>query len=240
MKVILNRIEGIQEAIEAMFFSKRSWNEELHNIVSETCDRTLDNHGFIKDNATFTDLQQLNKWIDMVIRMTKNHITIGRFIDLSFIVVGLHRGGQDDWDSHAHRFENRIIRNSTRLATFTAEKSAFYEDKIITTDEALDILQIQAPDRIEYNGKLYVKTCNGYIAEEYKDSKDVKRGLYMMSIPSNFIFKCNLTQFAHVYKERNSEGTANPEVKDCAEMCLKLINEKYTAINKDLMFAIKN
>ena len=66
------------------------------------------------------------------------------------------------------------------------------------------ILQIQAPDRIEHNGNSYVKTCNGYIAEEYKDSKDVKRGLYMLSIPSNFIFKCNLTEFSHVYKERNS------------------------------------
>lgn len=240
MKVLLNKIEGIQEAIEAMFFSKRSWNEEQHNLVSETCDRTLDNHGFIKDSATFADFRQLNKWLDMVTKMTKNHITIGRFIDLSFIVIGLHRGGQDDWDSHAQRFENRIIRNSTRLSTFTDEKSDFYKDKIITTDEALDILQIQAPDRIEHNGNSYVKTCNGYIAEEYKDSKDVKRGLYMLSIPSNFIFKCNLTEFSHVYKERNSEGTANPEVKECAEMCLKLVNEKYPAINKDLMFAIKN
>lgn len=240
MKVLLNKIEGIQEAIEAMFFSKRSWNEDLHNKITEVCDRTLDNHGFIKDTASFSDFQQLNKWIDMVMRMTKNHITIGRFIDFSFIVVGLHRAGQDDWDSHTVRFENRIIRNSTRLAEFGEEKSDFYKEKILTTDEALNILHIQSPDTIGYNGKTYVKTCNGYIEKEFKDNKDVKRGLYMLSIPSNFIFKCNLTQFAHVYKERNSEGNSNPEVKQCAETCLKLVNEKYPIINKDLLFAIKN
>ena len=89
MRVLLNKIEGIQEAIEAMFFSKRSWNEELHNLVSETCDRTLDNHGFIKSNATFADFQQLNKWINMVLR-----IGILMHIGLRIVLSEIQRGLQ--------------------------------------------------------------------------------------------------------------------------------------------------
>ena len=62
----------------------------------------------------------------------------------------------------------------------------------------------------------------------------------MLSIPSNFIFRINLTEFAHVYKERNELGTANPEVKQCAEMCLNLIKEVYHQFNRELMMDIKN
>ena len=48
--------------------------------------------------------------------------------------------------------------------------------------------------------------------------EDVKRGLYMESIPSTFIFKVNMAQWAHVYRVRSKNGTANPEVKQLAEM----------------------
>ena len=227
MKVILNSIDGVADAIEAMFMSKRTWNEELHNEIRSE---------YAKSEKT----EQFNKWLDMVCRMTKKHITVGKFIDLSFIVIGLHRAGQDDWDAHAKRFDNRIIRNSTRLATYDNEKSDWYADKILTTDEALDILEITAPNEITYNGQIYVKTVNGYILKEYENDKDVKRGLYMLSIPSNFIFRVNLTEFAHVYKERNEMGSANPEVKQCAEMCLNEVNKVYPQFNRELMMAIQN
>ena len=62
----------------------------------------------------------------------------------------------------------------------------------------------------------------------------------MLSIPCNFIFRINLTEFAHVYKERGEHGTANPEVKECAEQCLALITSVHNQFNKDLMLAIKN
>ena len=78
------------------------------------------------------------------------------------------------------------------------------------------------------------------ILKEYIDNKDVKRGLYMLSIPSNYIFKVNLTEFAHVYKERNSGGTANPEVKECAEQCLNLINNVFDMMDRQLMLDIQN
>ena len=227
MKVILNSIDGIADAIEAMYFSKRTWDLDLHNQIREEC---------LKSDKS----DQFNKWLDMVCKMTKKHITIGKFIDLSFIVVGLHRAGQDDWDAHAKRFDNRIIRSSTRLATYGNEKSDWYKDKILTTDEVLDILEIKSPTEIEYNGKTYVKSVNGYILKEYENNKDVKRGLYMLSIPSNFIFRVNLTEFAHVYKERNELGSANPEVKQCAEMCLSEINKCYSQFNRELMMNIQN
>ena len=145
-----------------------------------------------------------------------------------------------DFDSHAKRFDNRIIRSSTRLATYGNEKSDYYKDKILTTDEALNILEIKSPDTVIYNSKTYVKTTNGYILEEYKDNKDVMRGLYMLSIPSNFIFRINLTEFSHLYKERGEHGTANFEVKECAEKCLSLINSFHHQFNRELMLAIKN
>lgn len=245
MKVILNSVDGISDAIEAMFFSKRSWNIDKHNEIRKTCDIVLDKHGFLNNGLLRTEenelyYQQFNNWLNMVCKMAVHHITIGKFIDLSFIVEGLHRAGQDDWDSHAKRFDNRIIRSSTRLATYDNEKSDYYKDKILTTDEALNVLEIKAPDCVFYNNKKYVKTTNGYILEEYKDNKDVKRGLYMLSIPCNFIFRINLTEFAHVYKERGEHGAANPEVKECAEQCLALITSAHNQFNKDLMLAIKN
>ena len=65
----------------------------------------------------------------------------------------------------------------------------------------------------------------------------------IISVPvivSYFIFRINLTEFAHVYKERGEHGAANPEVKECAEQCLALITSVHNQFNKDLMLAIKN
>ena len=67
---------------------------------------------------------------------------------------GMHRGGQDDIDAHARRFDNRIIRSSTRLAEFSeGEMSDYYRGKIISTDEALNILNIDIPDSFEFMGR---------------------------------------------------------------------------------------
>lgn len=138
------------------------------------------------------------------------------------------------------RFNNRIIRSSTRLANFDYEMSDYYQDKIIPTDMAMQELGIGIPDKIEHNGQSYVKTVNGYIREDLQDNKDVKRGLYMLSIPSNFIFKVNLTEFAHVYKERNIDSGANPEVKEWCETCVDLIEDKFPQFNRELLLKIPN
>lgn len=240
MHVILNNIVGVQDAIEAMYFTKRTWTEELHQNLNNLYDRCFDSHGFWRTYTNNTDKEEMTNLLNKVCKMTKRHITIGRYIDFSFTVVGMHRGGQDDWDSHAKRYENRIIRNSTRLSDFGVEKSDFYKDKILTYDEVFPLLNLTLPQEIKVGDKYYIRTVNGYILKDYKDNKDVKRGLYMLSIPSNFEFKCNLTEFAHVYKERNSSGTANPEVKECAEKCLSLINEQFNMMDRQLMLDILN
>ncbi len=240
MKIYVNEITGIADAIVTMFMSKRSWTREKETEIRNTCEAVLDRHGRILADADKEALEKYNTWLDSLVKWGWRHTTMLRFIDISVTVEGLHRAGQDDWDSHAARFNNRIIRSSTRLASFGYEVSDWYSDKIIPTDTAFEYLGIDTPNTIEKDGVTYVKTINGYIREDLKDSADVKRGLYMLSIPSNFIFKINLTEWAHVFKERNSEGTANPEVKMCCEAIASQIEEIQPKFNRELFLKIKN
>ena len=248
MEVYLNRIDGWDDAILSMFYSKRTITRGLEmrvRFMTCMCTNCIPrddmpigaiNKEDIVYHTEFTD------WLTKLFKWCPRHITMGRFLDFSFTVYGLHRAGQDDWDSHAKRFENRIIRSSTRLAEFhPGEMSEYYQGKIIPTDQALDILEIKVPGEIEFNGQTYVKGVNGYILKGMEKNKDVERGLYMLSIPSNFIFKINLTEFAHLYKERNINGTANPEVKQCCEKCTDLLEAASAGmINRELLMAIKN
>ena len=238
MKIYVNEITGIADAIVTMFMSKRSWTREKETEIRNTCEAVLDRHGRILADADKEALEKYNTWLDSLVKWGWRHTTMLRFIDISVTVEGLHRAGQDDWDSHAARFNNRIIRSSTRLASFGYEVSDWYSDKIIPTDTAFEYLGIDTPDTIEKDGVTYVKTINGYIREDLKDSADVKRGLYMLSIPSNFIFKINLTEWGHVFKERNSEGTA--EVKMCCEAIASQIEEIQPKFNRELFLKIKN
>lgn len=245
MNVYLNEIVGYGDAFTATLMSKRTWTrereEKYRNMVEEVTTRrgtvlTLEKLG----NLHKESLDRFYKKLEQTCNWGKNHITLLRYIDFSFTVEGLHRGGQDDWDSHAQRFNNRIIRASTRVTFFEGEKSDFYKDKILSTDEALSIISMKVPGVIEKDGVKYVKTINGYIREDMKDDPDVRRGLYMLSIPSNFIFKVNLTELAHVYKERNIDGNANPEVKELAETVADLVQEACPTFTRELLLAIKN
>lgn len=240
MKIYVNEINGIADSIVSLFMSKRTWTRENELEIRKICDNVLDRQGKILKDADLEDLDKYNAWMDSLVKFGWRHITMLRFIDISVTVEGLHRAGQDDWDSHAARFNNRIIRNSTRLADFGYEMSDWYQDKIIPTDSALELLGISAPETITRNGETYVKTINGYIKEDMKNNSDVKRGLYMLSIPSNFIFRVNLTEWAHVYKERNMKGSANPEVKMCCEAIADQIEEFQPKLNRDLFDKIKN
>lgn len=241
LRVYLNNIHGVDDAILSMFMSKRSWTPELQERVQKLSRQVLDKDGFpIKSEMTTAGWAEFNYYLNKVVKWGSRHMTMLRFIDLSFTVEGLHYAGTGDWDSHSMRFNNRIIRSSTRLANFDYEMSDYYQDKIIPTDMAMQELGIGIPDRIERDGQSYVKTINGYIREDLQDNKDVKRGLYMLSIPSNFIFKVNLTEFAHVYKERNMESSANPEVKMLCEMCQQLVEDVFPQFNKELLLKIPN
>ena len=241
MNITINSITGFEDAFVAMYMSKRTWTPELDKDIRTTCDAVLDRNGRIIDDCDVKSLEKFNKWIEMLLRMGRKHITVLRYIDISIMTEGLHRAGQDDVDAHARRFENKIIRSSTRLAEFKdGEMSDYYKDKIITTDKALEILGIDIPETIQYEGNTYVKSTNGYVKEEYKDNKDVKRGLYMLSIPSNFVSKINLCEWGHVFKERNENGGANPEVKQWAEEVMKQITNMHYQITRDYVLSIEN
>lgn len=242
MKVYVNSITGIEDAIVSTMMSKRSWTRDKELDVRYTCKRIMDRNGnfWLDDAIEQEDLDKYNKWFDSVLKYGWKHITLLRYIDISVTVNGLHRAGQDDWDSHAKRFDNRIVRSSTRLADYNNEMSEFYKGKIIPTDMALGILGINTPENIVNNGKTYVKTVNGYILEEYAEDKDIKRGLYMLSIPSDFIFKINLTEFAHVYKMRNKMSTAHPEVKECCEEIVEQLVTMQPKFTRELLEKIQN
>lgn len=241
MNVTVKSITGFDEAFTSMFISKRTWTPELGAEISKVCERVIDNHGAIKKYVNKNDVELFNTWLSKLLKMGKKHITVLRFLDITIMTEGLHRAGQDDIDSHARRFDNRIIRSSTRLATFTdGEMSDWYKDKIIPTDAALNKIGADIPEEIRLNGEVYVKATNGYVKKEYSENKDVKRGLYMLSIPSNFISKINLCEWAHVFKERNKDGGANPEVKQWAEMVMEGITEYHNQITRDYVLSIEN
>lgn len=242
MNVIVNSITGFEDAFVAMYISKRTWTPKLDKEIRSTCDAVLDRNGRIIDGCDIANLEKFNKWLEMLLRMGRKHITVLRFIDVSIMTEGLHRAGQDDVDAHSRRFDNRIIRNSTRLAEFSdGEMSDYYKDKILTSEDALKIaLGINMPETIEYNGNTYFKSTNGYVKEEYKNDKDVKRGLYMLSIPSNFISKINLCEWGHVFGERNEDGNANPEVKQWAENVMRQITGMHQQITRGYVLSIEN
>jgi len=242
MKTYLNQISGIDDGIVSMYMSKRSWTREKEMHIRETCRKVLCCDGRLKeyDSSLAKEFEEFSDWLSKLVKWGQRHITMLRFIDMSITVEGLHRAGQDDWDAHAKRFNNRIIRSSTRLADFSYELSSWYEDKIIPTDLALKELDIQLPEVFQHQGVNYIKSVNGYIREGYENNADVKRGLYMLSIPSNFIFKVDLTEWAHVYKERNIHGAANPEVKQCCESIADQIEAFHAQFNRELFMNILN
>ena len=205
MNVYLNEVTGLADALVSMYMSKRTWTRELEEQIRYDC-----------------KIIELLRMVSMDDNLTINPVKLPDFEPIinatNKRIQSFCKFGQDDWDAHAYRFNNRIIRSSTRLADFSEdEMSDFYKDKIIPTEVALAMLGIETPQTIEKDGQTFVLAEGGYIREDLKDNRDAKRGLYRMCIPSNFIFKINLAQWAHVYKMRNKNGSANPEVKEVAE-----------------------
>lgn len=251
MKVYLNRITGIDDAFVTMYISNGNWTREREADIRVLCDRILDKNGRLMPEMYFGDRERFDNYMSKLLRWGPEHITLLKFIDFSFTVDGLHRGGQDDWDSHAVRFNNRIIRLSTRgqahhnykkqdLPDFGQEMSDYYKGLVIPTEKALEAIGKELPDRITYEGKTYVRCVNGYVVEEHANDPDALRGLYMLGMSSTFTFKINLTEWAHVYKQRNKSGHANPEVKELCETIADLLEEAIPAFNRELFEKIKN
>jgi hypothetical protein len=228
MKVYLNQITGIDDAAVSMLMSKRSWTRdkemELRNLVYNATTK----EGFTA-NCSHDVMTAYMDLMDKLIKygVGQMHTTLLRFIDLSFTVEGLHRAGQDDWDAHTKRLDNRIIRASTRLGTFKeGEVSEYYKDKIKFPFEVLEKLGIPMPDEFYEDGVTYSKVDYGYVRKDLKDIQDVKRGLYPESIPSNFIFKVQYPELCHIIQFRDNKGHAHPEVQYVAEQIKEAV---YTA-----------
>ena len=247
MNVYLNEITGIADAITTMYMSKRTHTRELEERIRRVCHCVLNENGFLEqsdyEKEVYVEMnKEFDEYMSKLVKWGTKHITMLRFVDFSCTVEGLHRAGQDDWDAHAMRFNNRIIRASTRLATFDGDEiSDYYKGKILPMDSAIatDPSLFHVPDSIVVDGETYVRSTNGYIREDLKDNKDVKRGLYMECIPSKFIFKCNITEFAHVFKERNIDSGANPEVKELCERIVAQITAKIPYFTREMFEKIE-
>lgn len=244
MKVYLNEITGIDDAITSMYMSRRSWNRDLEDHIRFVCNSALNRNGSLKkrDSSNAIEYDEFTNYLDTLVKWGWQHTTMLRFIDMSITVEGLHRAGQDDWDAHAKRFNNRIIRCSTRTkqSDFFYELSTWYEGKIIPTDVALNHISYTPPKTINIDGKEYIKAVNGYILKGLENNPDVKRGLYMLSIPSNFIFKIDLCEWAHVYKMRNITTNANPEVQECCELISDQLQSFHRQFSRDLFAKVLN
>lgn len=257
MKVHVNSISGIDDALVALHISKRHLTEESENGIRKICCICVSLFGELESHeqvigykdepllgCTRDMLEQsytlFHRMLEKLCKYGQKHITLLKFIDISVTVYGLHRAGQDDWDSHAKRFDNRIVRESTRLAEFgESEKSAYYADKILTTEEVLKALGIELPENYtDENGRVWVKEDGGYVAEEMTGKQDVRRGLYRLCIPSTFIFKVNLAEWAHVYRERCAAGNAHPEVKELAEKIQDAIERAVPMFNREWLAGV--
>lgn len=118
--------------------------------------------------------------------------------------------------------------------------SEWYHGKIVPTELALAALGVELPETLEYDGKRYTKTENGYVLEGMEQNRDVCRGLYRLCIPSNFIFKCDFANYCHVVQQRGEQGTANPEVKLCCEEQVRQIEQFQPMLSRDLMMRVKS
>ena len=250
MEVYLNNITGLGSAIESLYVSKRTWTPELrmeiHSIVNAyELSYKAKRLGLQKTDTKFIaeeETAQLNEWLDMVFRIGQKHTTILRYINVEFTTAGMHRAGVDDIDSHAERFHTRIIRSSTRAGRYESmEMSDYYRNIIYPADVMSSMLGIKLPDNVymlsdgtftvdkekaqaDPGGvREFVKAPNGYIDKLFKDNNDMRRGLYMESIPVTFVSAIDLLQWAHVFDQRNRHGNAHPEVKSWAEKVQDMI-----------------
>lgn len=247
MAIKLTEVTGIPHALDALRQSKRHANYDAYMEDVSFYRRVTDIHGFFYPSEVLSsdqhdkiknDLSRLAKygagvdqgdngsWLDA------GHETLLRYIDFTFEVSDLHRGAMDDLDSHAKRFENRIVRSSTRLGRYAqGEVSPWYKDKIMSTEDMLTVLGTNIPTETVVDGIEYVKSTNGYVRKDMAEDNDVLRGNYPLAIPMSAIMRINFVDLRHVYMRRNKYTHANPELRENIE---SLADQIEAAIPYDL------
>ena len=150
----LVEITGLKAAFASLLMSKWSYTPEKYKEISDLVDiYTNPKNGFVnldinRKANTPEKFDEMVEWLKKAAKwglgvddmfdawLDDGHETLLRFIDFTFFTEGLHRGAQDDLDAHAVRFNNRIVRSSTRLAVKDGvELSDWYKDKVMGFDE---------------------------------------------------------------------------------------------------------
>lgn len=229
-KVQIEQIAGIIPALESMYMSKRTLNDDIRQKIHDVVLRATDKYGFynpVDDEAatTYNDMMlKLIKW-----GVKHDHASLLDFIVIYPLMVGLHRGAQDDWDSHAGRMLS-IIRSSTRLATFeSGEISDWYKDKILYADQVTN-----APDEVVVDGTTYQRTHFGFIRSDLVGDRDVQRGLVPLAIPSNNVSGISYRNLRYVYYRRNRHTHAAPELQEYVELLREELLEKQPILGEYL------
>lgn len=224
MKVNIAKISGLDDAMVALLYSKRTVTPEMVKRTRALVAQCTDENGFLRPFNTVDERLRV-AFVDLVDKLMKygvghGHATLLSFIDITVEIWGLHRAGQDDWDAHAYRFHNRIVRNSTRLAKFEGnEKSGYYADKVRTTDEIIQEESLPPTIMNKQTGQIFVRVAGlGYVLQGHEKDQDIIRGMYRLMIPCNSITKVDYRQLRHIYSVRNAQGHAHPEVQKVAEL----------------------
>lgn len=218
MKFELKEISGVKDAILALFFSKGHYTDEIDREVRETVETVTGRDGkvivglndiaYMKYCRYLYKLAKYGTGFDMSNALTAGHDTLLRFIDFSIVVRDLHRGAMDDFDAHAMRMNNRIVRTSTRLGGVDAlSVSDYYDGAIKFPDQLMDL-----PDTIE-DGETYVKIGHGYVKKSLAHIPDVVRGLTPLAANMSCICQIDFYDMRHIYACRNEYSKAHPELK---------------------------
>ena len=219
MKITYCKISGWDGAMRSFFMTNKKYDKQIEERLQKVEKYLiLREYGIINDDVDCEDLIWYDKIKKNVIEVGKKHTTLLRFIDITFVVDGLHRGAQDDFDSHAKRLESRIVRMSTRVRNNEKlnEVSDFYKGKIITFDDLTK--QFDLPEEFVKDDKKFVRTPFGYVQDEYKDDRDVLRGNVPLAVSSMFTVKVNLTELCHIVRERAPGSAAAPELQEMIKM----------------------
>ena len=95
MRVDIKRITGIDDAIVAMYISKRSWTSELDDDIRDTCDSVLSKRGRPYLCQDSEELNKFTSWVNLLAKWGWKHTTMLRYINIQLMTDGIHRAGQD-------------------------------------------------------------------------------------------------------------------------------------------------
>ena len=277
MEIKSLHITGYDDMVRSIFITNKKYNDELDTRINK-CERIRQklfdtkhtvSPDLIDDANDRADYEWYRNKIEIAFKIACGslyekadgegrilpeqvqlcHSTIGRFLDISCVVDGLHRGATDDFDAHAKRLESRIVRRSTRTTSpDDIGLSDWYKGKVIpfgdldgkTVSEVKSITEseevtINLPDTIIYDNRVYRKSRFGYVADEFKDNYDVLRGLTPLGMSNLFTFKCNVTEWAHITRLRRSGTHAAPELQQMIDKINTKLREIEPKLNDDFL-----